>query len=97
MSLNCYLSMRRINKIIGSLGLLAVVFLAGCATQPRNATVDNGRRDINVFGIVKSEPRSYAPNPAHTFVLSSDEVLSTNQYSGDRVSFLWGLVTLTDY
>lgn len=75
---------------------MAVALLSGCATKSKHAEND-GRAAFNLLGIVKSEPNSYAPTPHTSIKLSSDEVVPTSHYTGDRVTFLWGLVTLKDY
>ncbi len=83
-------------KLIGLLGILSVALLTGCATKTKHADVYQNR-NFNFLGIVKSEPANFTPTPSYSFALSSDELVPTNSYSGDKVTFLWGLITLKDY
>lgn len=75
-----------------SLPALAVAF-SGCDV----GKTQMGKRETNVLGIVKYEGESYSPTGPNTFAVSTDELYSRNNYSGDRTSFLWGLVTVKDY
>ncbi len=56
-----------------------------------------GPKETNVLGIVKIEKASYAPTGLNTFALSTDELYTRRNFSGDKATFLWGLVTLKDY
>ena len=49
------------------------------------------------IGIIAAEQGSYEAVSPLTLNLSSDELLSQKSYSGDKLTLLWGLVTLTDY
>ncbi len=83
-------------KLIGLFGILSVALLTGCATKSKQAEVYQNR-NFNFLGIVKSEPANYTPSPSYSFALTPDELVPTNTYSGDKVTLLWGLVTLKDY
>jgi hypothetical protein len=52
---------------------------------------------FNFLGIVKVESGSYASNNKATVKLSTDELYTRRTTSGDRVTLLWGAITLTDY
>lgn len=79
------------------LPLLALAFSAlvfsGCNCN-RTAM---GPCETNVLGIAKFEKASYEHVSTNTFRVSSDEIYARNNFSGDKATFLWGLVTLTDY
>jgi hypothetical protein len=91
-----FIDMCRMTKLIGLLGILSVALLTGCASKSKQAEVYKDR-DFNFLGIVKSQPANYTQSPSYSFALSSDEVVSTNTFSGDKVTLLWGLITLKDY
>lgn len=54
-------------------------------------------RETNVLGIIKHEPESYAHTSPNTIALNTDELYTRNEFSGDKTTFLWGLVTIKDY
>lgn len=54
-------------------------------------------RDTNVLGIIKHEPESYAHTGSNTFAINLDELYTREEFSGDKVTFLWGLITIKDY
>ena len=51
----------------------------------------------NVMGAVTHERKSYAPVEVGSLHLSSEEVISRQNFSGSKTTFLWGLFTFTDY
>lgn len=63
---------------------------------------DSGRAQIgpkkaNVLGIATYEKDNYTPTSSTTFAISTDELYQRRNFSGDKATFLWGLVTLKDY
>lgn len=94
--------MKRIKNPIAILSLLAATFiLSGCvtnrATGPYADAYERANPKQGVLGIVEQEKGSYAiVNPA-TFALSTEEVYPHNDISGDNVTWLWGLITVSDY
>jgi len=56
-----------------------------------------GPKDTNVLGIVSIQPESYTSTGPGTIPVSTDELYDRNNYSGNRISLLWGLVTIKDY
>jgi hypothetical protein len=46
---------------------------------------------------MKVESGIYAPKKIVTVGATTDEFYSRRNDSGDRITFLWGAVTLTDY
>ena len=54
-------------------------------------------KETNVLGIIKHEPESYAHTGPNTFAINTDELYVRKQFSGDKTTFLWGLVTIKDY
>lgn len=77
-----------------------LVLLAGCNTGPTTAQKENmlkPNNDYNFFGIVKSEQGSFKKPERSTLGVGVDEVTTRDNYSGDSVTLLWGLITLRDY
>lgn len=75
-----------------SLSFAALVF-AGCD----GGTAQMGPKETNVLGIAKVEKASYQPSSPATFAVSTDELYSRKNFQGDKVSLLWGLVTVKDF
>jgi hypothetical protein len=74
------------------LALTALIF-SGCSL---NSTA-TGKKEVNLLGIIAAEQGSYEAVSPLTLNLASDELLTQKSYSGDKLTLLWGLVTLTDY
>lgn len=79
--------------------LLAALTLAGCTTYD---TTNHGKGVSlepahNFLGIIRVESGSYASNNKATINLRTDELYSRRTPSGDRITLLWGAITLTDY
>ena len=56
-----------------------------------------GSKEANLLGIVKINKAHYQPSGPATFSISTDELYTRNDFGGDQVSLLWGLITLKDY
>ena len=70
-----------------------VLFAAGCATPQAKY----GKREVNIAaGLIKAEPGSYGRAGPLTIPLKSSELGPNSNYSGNKVSFLWGLFTYVD-
>ena len=54
-------------------------------------------KETNVLGIVKHEPESYLHTGPNTFALQTDDLYTRKEFSGDRTSLFWGLITIEDY
>lgn len=79
--------------------LIASAALVGCTTydtpnRGRNVSMEPAH---NFLGIVKVEPGSFAPIEQSTVGVNMREFSGRRITSGDRVTLLWGAVTLTDY
>jgi hypothetical protein len=77
--------------------LLALSIAAFCLSGCDQGQSQMGKREANLLGIAKVEKESYGPTGRDTFAIHTDELYSRENFSGDRVSLLWGLVTLKDY
>lgn len=88
--------MRGITKLLSLAVITSALMLTGCATRTQHADVYENR-NTNFLGILKVEPGNFEQPPATSIRVSSEELIPTNDFSGDRVSLLWGLITVTDY
>ncbi len=78
--------------VLVSLAATALVF-TGC---------DSGRaamapKEANVLGAVTYQAESYAPTSPASFTIRTDELYAREDFSGDKVTLLWGLITIKDY
>lgn len=76
-----------------SLTIFTLVF-TGCDAQRR---AQMGPLEGNLLGIIKAESESYASTGPTTFAISTEELSSRKNFSGEKTTFLWGLITLKDY
>lgn len=87
-------------KLLLLVPVLFVLIVAGCNTGPTTAQKDRmlkPNQDYNFFGIVQSSQGTFkAPSPT-SFNISSSEITTRDNFSGDSVTLLWGLITLRDY
>ncbi len=80
------------------LALVAAAAFSGCSSPRTGALEPTGpNRGINMLGIVKTEPRSFVPPKVSTLTVSTDDMVTRNNVTGDKVSLLWGAVQFTDF
>lgn len=77
--------------------LLTLLIAALCTTGCDKGQAQMGSREANLLGIAKIQKDNYGPTHANTFAVHTDELYKRKNFSGDRVTLLWGLVTLKDY
>lgn len=77
--------------------LLALLIAAFCITGCDRGQAQMGPRETNVLGIAKLERESYTHVGTNTFAVSTDELYNRQNFSGDKLTLLWGLVTIKDY
>lgn len=83
-----------LNKILALLSLSsAALVFTGCD----GGSAQMAPKEANLLGIAKIEKASYEVTPLTSFIVSTDELYSRDNYQGDRVTLLWGLITLQDY
>ncbi len=86
-------------KHLALVTLLAATALVGCSSY--DAPTHNGNVSLepahNFLGIVKVEPGSYGEVSNTTVHLSMNDFVSRRANSGDRITLLWGAITITDY
>ncbi|MBT64549.1 MAG: hypothetical protein CML13_15225 [Puniceicoccaceae bacterium] len=81
-------------KILALLSLsLAALAFTGCD----GGTAQMAPKEANLLGIASIERESYENAGVATFAVSTDELYSRKNFSGDKVTLLWGLITLQDY
>lgn len=79
--------------------LVAATGLVGCSSYDtphhnRNVSLEPAH---NFLGIIKVEPGAYSASERATIPLNMNEIITRRNNSGDRVTLLWGAITLTDY
>ncbi len=79
--------------------LITSAALVGCTTYD---TPNHGRNvsmepSHNFLGIVQVESGSFATNEQTTIGVNMREFSGRRITSGDRITLLWGAITLTDY
>lgn len=86
--------MRCKNLALLSLAASALVF-SGCYHDGNKAQLE--KEETNVFGLYKNVQESYEPSPPYSFTLNTDELYTRKNFSGDKTTLLWGLITIEDY
>ena len=72
---------------------LAALVLTGCSLNPDA----DGSKRVGLLGIFEYEQASYQKVSPTTLAVASDEVAPQKEYSGDKLTLLWGLITINDY
>lgn len=81
-------------KLVTLLALsLAAFVMTGCDKGQSQM----GPRETNLLGAVKIQKENYSPAGINTSAISTDELYARQNFSGDKVTLLWGLITLKDY
>ena len=55
------------------------------------------KNEANLLGIASYEAENYQATSPSTIDISTDELYDRDNVSGNRVTLLWGLITLKDY
>jgi hypothetical protein len=79
------------------LTLLALAASALLFTGCGDRRAEMGGTETNVLGIVKYQSDDYSSNGPNTFAISTAELYNRENFSGNKLTFLWGLVTIKDY
>lgn len=72
---------------------IAALVFTGCD----GGSAQMGPKEANLLGLAKIEASNYGPTGSDTFAVSTDELYTRKNVSGDKVTLLWGLITLKDY
>lgn len=82
------------SKILTLAAVVATsLVFAGCSSNQSSVA----KKETNVLGIVKIEKEAYSPTGPTTVPVSTDELYTRYDYSGNKYTFLWGLFTIKDY
>ena len=79
------------------ISILALTIAAFCTTGCDKGRSQVGPREANMLGIAKIQKENYTPAGVNTFPVETDELYSRRNFSGDKVTLFWGLVTIMDY
>lgn len=79
--------------------LIASTALVGCTTYdtPNRGKNVSMEPSHNFMGIMKVESGGYNSSDKATIGVNMSEFYGRRLTSGDRVTLLWGVITLTDY
>jgi hypothetical protein len=81
-------------KILTLLALAAAVLVfTGCD----GGKAQMARGETNVLGFYQNAQESYAPTSGNSFTINTDELYTRKNFSGDKTTLLWGLLTIEDY
>lgn len=81
-------------KILALLSLAAsALVFTGCDAGKASMAPE----ETNVLGLYKNVQESYGHTGPNSFVINSNELYTRKNFSGDKTTFLWGLVTVEDY
>ncbi len=82
-----------------SFAFASLLLLAGCTTYdtPYHGKGVSAEPTHNFFGIMKTEPKSYGYNSSAQVNLSTNDIMARRNNTGDRVTLLWGAITISDY
>ena len=86
-----------ISKWLKCLCLLTIcIFMSsGCRFLPNPKKYFS--KDFNAAGALTHSRSSFAPVETGTIRLRSGEIWNRRDFSGDKTTALWGLITYTDY
>lgn len=85
----------KISSVASIILLICVaLFSTGCFNHSSSAYDVPDR--YNFLGIVEVEEATFSESPSTTLAVSSDDVIARDNFSGNRVKLLWGLITLED-
>ena len=73
-----------------SLAISALVF-TGCSSASM------GSREASILGLVKYQKADYSPSGPTTCAVHTNELGPRRNFSGDKLTLFWGLVTIKDY
>ena len=74
---------------------MCILMSSGCRFLPNPKKYFS--KDFNAAGALTNSKKSFAPIGTGTIRLRSDEIWYRKDFSGDKTTALWGLITYTDY
>jgi len=86
----------RMHKILIILSAMAAgAFFSGCTTGS-HTTADGRNHTVLLGGLYESHDGAYESEPAATLPLNGDKPNPGSRLTGNKTSFLWGLVSFRD-
>lgn len=85
---------KRSGRIVFFFPAAILAGLCGCATHN---TASGGRETSVLGGAVTVATHSFQPPPPTTLDVDTSKMVGNGVPSGNKVSLLWGLITLHDY
>ena len=86
---------RKVTLLI--LAIFSIALLgSGCASRSEQSAFQQ-QQGFNLAGIVKYEQQSFSPPRSTNIRVRTNELVNRRVHYGDRLSLLWGLITLDDY
>lgn len=83
-------------KILLILSALAAgTFFSGCTTGS-HTTADGRTHTVLLGGLFETQEGAYESQPASTLPLNGDKPNPGSRLTGNKISFLWGLVSFRD-
>lgn len=79
------------------IALFVTTTFVGCVHRSSYQPERYSHKSHNFLGIMKVERDSFDQSVDSGLSLSTDELWSQDHYSGDKISLLWGLITIKDY
>ena len=79
------------------LAIILIIASASVFTACNSSSRAMAPRETNGLGIIKHEPQSYAHTGPNNLAIHTDELYARKDFSGNKTTFLWGLVSLKDY
>ena len=83
------------------ISIAAFSLFSGCTYTNRNSpyagAYERANKRAHILGIVELEKDSYEPPSPLTFAVRTNDIASRRNISGQKVTFLWDLLTITDY
>ena len=90
------ISSKYLTKFFSSIILISLIQISsGCKYLPNPKKYFS--KDFNAAGALTHSRKSFAPIETGTIRLRSNEIWNRRDFSGDRTTALWGLITYTDY
>ena len=84
-------------KKILLLTLFITINFVGCVHRSSYKAEKYAEKSHNFLGIMKVDRASFDRSPDSLISLHTDEISSQDHYSGDKISFFWGLISIKDY
>ncbi len=89
------MKLKSLTPLFSAVVLALAAASTGCSSVSNNPQAAD--RSSNFLGLIKIEPRSYAYTPPGTLDIHTNDLIEKPNMSGDKVTLIWGLISLDDY